>query len=427
MFLQKKTAPKIVAGAMLNFSYFNIFYFKIKSFVSFRCVATRVYPILPDGQRGGVCSLLPWTIIFCKLPNMKNILAIDIGAGTMDVLCYDPEEEMHYKAVVKSPVRTMAETIIATAGNLLVSGVEMGGGPVTAALKERAQTADVKISSSAAATLHHDPARVNAMGIEVISDETVGTVVNDPGFTQVELQDIDERRIQKIVEGFGLPFEFEAVAVCAQDHGAAPAGVSHLEFRHNLFKQRLDQRPYPHTLMFTKETLPNEFNRLKAIAQAAARLPTQKVYVMDSGMAAILGSSLDPSTRNKSTLMVLDVATSHTVGAVLTDGMLQASFEYHTHDITLERLERLIKDLPEGELSHSQILAEGGHGAYLREAPGRDAVETIVATGPKRRLLSASRMPITWGAPWGDNMMTGCVGLLEAMFRREKKSSLGLF
>jgi uncharacterized protein (DUF1786 family) len=366
-------------------------------------------------------------IFFCKLLNMKNILTIDIGAGTMDLLCYDPQEEMHYKAVVKSPVRTTAATIIDTTGNLLISGAEMGGGPVTAALIERAKTADVKISSSAAATLHHDPARVNAMGIAVISDETAGTMVNAPGYTQVELQDIDERRIQKIVEGFGLPFEFEAVAVCAQDHGRAPAGVSHLEFRHNLFKQRLDQHPCPHAMMFTPETIPHEFNRLKSIALAAARLPTRKVYVMDSGMAAILGSSLDPSTRNKSTLMVLDVATSHTVGAVLTNGVLQASFEYHTHDITLERLEQLLNDLPEGKLRHAQILAEGGHGAYLREAPGRDAIEAIVATGPKRRLLAPSRMPITWGAPWGDNMMTGCVGLLEAMFRLEKKSSLGLF
>ena len=148
---------------------------------------------------------------------------------------------------------------------------------------------------------------------------------------------------------------------------------------------------------------------------------------MDSGMAAILGASLDPATRSHKTIMVLDVATSHTVGAVLTNGILQASFEYHTHDITLDRLEQLMKDLPEGKLSHAQILAEGGHGAYLKEAPGGDAVEAIVATGPKRRLLSGSNLPITWGAPWGDNMMTGCVGMLEALYRRRNKTPLGLF
>ncbi len=357
---------------------------------------------------------------------MKNILAIDIGAGTMDVLCHVPEEKMHYKAVVKSPVRTMATAINATSGNLLVTGVEMGGGPVTAALEERARTADVKISESAAATIHHDPARVKAMGLEIIPDEAADALMRDDGYTEIALQDIDPQRIQQIVEGFGLPFDFGAVAVCAQDHGAAPPGVSHLEFRHNLFKARLDRQPYPHTLLFTPKSLPTEFNRLRAIALSAARLPTDEVYVMDSGMAAILGASLDPALRAKQTVMVLDIATSHTVGAVLTGGELQGHFEYHTHDINLARLERLLEDLPAGRLSHDQIIAEGGHGAYLRGAPGYDAVEAIVATGPKRRLMAESRLPVTWGAPWGDNMMTGCVGLLEAMMRKQG-GSIGLF
>lgn len=372
-------------------------------------------------------ALLPLPLIFCKLDAMKNILAIDIGAGTMDVLCHVPKENMHYKAVVKSPVRTMATAINDTVGDLLVSGVEMGGGPVTTALKKRAQSATVTLSTSAAATLHHDPARVTAMGMHIVADEKIDGLVQNSGYSPIKLQDIDPHRIQQIVEGFGLPFEFEAVAVCAQDHGVAPPGVSHLEFRHDLFKRRLDKQPYPHTLLFTPDELPGAFNRLNAIARAAAQLPTQQVYVMDSGMAAILGASLDASVRQKKTFMVLDIATSHTVAAVLTDGRLQGSIEYHTHDISLNRLEQLIEDLPEGKTNHAQIIAEGGHGAYLKETPGFSSIEAIVATGPKRRLLSDSRLPITWGAPWGDNMMTGCVGLLEAISRRRSKRSLDLF
>ena len=219
------------------------------------------------------------------------------------------------------------------------------------------------------------------------------------------------------MEGFGLPFEFAAVAVCAQDHGAAPPGVSHLEFRHRLFKTRLDAQPYPHTLLFDTRQLPVEFNRLGAIAQSVGRFPTEKVFVMDSGMAAILGASLDPALLHRRTFMVLDIATSHTVAAVLSQAELHGSFEYHTHDITLERLEQLMLALPEGKLKHDQILAEGGHGAYMRSSVGYDRLEAIVATGPKRRLLARSRLPITWGAPWGDNMMTGCTGLIEAMRR----------
>jgi uncharacterized protein (DUF1786 family) len=358
---------------------------------------------------------------------MPNYLTIDIGAGTMDVMCYVPEEKMHYKAVVQSPVRTLARKIEATSGDLVVTGMEMGGGPVTAALQARAQTHRVVMSASAAATLHHDLSRVEAMGIGIVDDVKANRMTRDTAFTRVTLGDLEPDRIRGIVESFGLPFEFAAIAVCAQDHGVAPPGVSHLDFRHKLFKKRLDQQPYAHTLLYAHDELPTEFNRLKSIAHIATQLPTQGVYVMDSGMAAITGASLDPSLKGKKTFMVLDIATSHTVGAVIEDGALSASFEYHTHDITLERLEHLLKELPEGRLEHARILSEGGHGAYLRHAPGYDRVEAIVATGPKRRLMATSHLPLTWGAPWGDNMMTGCVGLLDALGRKLKQPGLDVF
>ena len=358
---------------------------------------------------------------------MSNYLMIDIGAGTMDIMCQVPEENMHYKAVVQSPVRTVGAAIAATHGDLLVTGAEMGGGTVTEALKARARKANVVMSSSAATTIHHDPDRVKSMGIQIVTDQEVVDFKRNPKYTPITLQDIDPLRIRQIVEGFGLPFEFEAVAICAQDHGVAPAGISHLDFRHHLFKVELDKQPYPHTLLYLPDSLPGEFNRLKSIARDASGLPTRKVYVMDSGMAAIAGAAMDASLQNKAVVMVLDIATSHTVGAVLGYGELMGSFEYHTHDITLERLEDLIRDLPEGKLNHKRILAEGGHGAYLRNAPGFDSVEAIVATGPKRRLLTHSKLPITWGAPWGDNMMTGCVGLLKAVMHKEDGRPLDLY
>ena len=44
----------------------------------------------------------------------------------------------------------------------------------------------------------------------------------------------------------------------------------------------------------------------------------------------------------------------------------------------------------------------------------------IITTGPKRRLVEGSRLPFVFGAPLGDNMMTGTVGLLEAVRRRKE-------
>lgn len=350
---------------------------------------------------------------------MSRILMVDIGAGTMDVLCYDTDTDLHYKAVVKSPVRCVAEAAAAKSGDLLVTGCEMGGGPVTKVLRERAKTDDVVISVSAAATLHHNSEFVKSWNIRIIEDKAADELRADDRYWELTLADIETQRLQQIVDGFGVPFSFQAVAVCAQDHGVPPAGVSHLDFRHNLFKARLDDNPYPHTLLFKADEVPAEMNRLSSIAASACRLPAEEVYVMDSGMAAILGASRDVRAKDRDNIFILDVATSHTVGAALSGDELAGFFEYHTVDITLERLEALLLDLGQGNLNHRQILSEGGHGAYVRNAIGFGDDDVIIATGPKRRLVENSRLPIVFGAPFGDNMMTGTVGMLEAVRRRK--------
>jgi uncharacterized protein (DUF1786 family) len=350
---------------------------------------------------------------------MSRLLMIDIGAGTMDILHYDSETGLHYKAVVKSPVRYLAEKAAAVSGKLLVLGSEMGGGPITQVLLERAKQLEVIMSLSASSTLNHDPAKVKSWGIKLVEDDRADKLRDNPDYTVIMLSDLEPPRIEQIVKSFGVPYDLDAVAICAQDHGVPPPGMSHLDFRHNMFKARLTRKPYPHTLLYKSNEVPETMNRLKSIASSAADLPAAEVYVMDSGMAAILGASLDSSAHGKKTVLLLDIATSHTVGAAMAGEEIAGFFEYHTQDITLEKLEDLLRDLADGKLSHHQILAEGGHGAFLRQAVGFSAIETIVATGPKRKLLAESRLPIEFGAPWGDNMMTGTVGLLEAL-RRHK-------
>jgi uncharacterized protein (DUF1786 family) len=350
---------------------------------------------------------------------MSRFLLVDIGAGTMDILYYDDTTDLHYKAVVQSPVRTLAEKAQNLPGNLLVTGCEMGGGPITEVLKKRAEEAQVVMSVSAAATLHHSLENVRNWGITVVEDAEIDVYRAENHFNTLKLADMDIERIKQLVEGFGVSFSFDFVGICAQDHGIPPEGRSHLDYRHTLFKKRLDINPFPHALLYKKEEVPSTLNRLNSIAETASVLPVDEVYVMDSGMAAILGATRDREAQQKDNILVLDVATSHTVGATLTGGEITGSFEYHTHDITLERLDSLIVDLADGKLTHKKILLEGGHGAYCRKASGFQSVDAIVATGPKRRLLQYSTLPIRFGAPWGDNMMTGTVGLLEAIRRRK--------
>jgi uncharacterized protein (DUF1786 family) len=350
---------------------------------------------------------------------MSKYLMLDIGAGTLDILYYDDESGLHYKAVVKSPVLTLAEKARGLPGNLLVCGSEMGGGPISEILVARARDFQVLMTPSAALTLHHDPERVKALGIRIVDESEANALWATGRYGNLSIGDLEIPRLRHLVEGFGVPFSFDVVGICAQDHGMPPQGVSHLDFRHTLFKLNLDKNPFPHALLYRRDEIPSPLNRLKSIAESATRLPAQEIYVMDSGMAAILGGTLDPRAISKERIIVLDLATSHTLGAALEKGEIAGFFEYHTRDITLHRLESLVIELAEGELVHKKILQQGGHGAYMRKAFGFERNEIILATGPKRRLIEKSRLPVQLGAPLGDHMMTGTAGLLEAIRRRK--------
>jgi uncharacterized protein (DUF1786 family) len=273
-------------------------------------------------------------------------------------------------------------------------------------------------------TLHHDLGKVKALGIQLIDEAEAAALWVTGRYGNLTLGDLEIPRLQGVVESFGVPFSFDVVGVCAQDHGMPPPGVSHLDFRHSLFKLSLDRNPFPHALLYSREEIPPSLNRLKVIAESASALPAHEIYVMDSGMAAILGGSLDPRAISKDRIIVLDLATSHTLGAALENGEIAGFFEYHTRDITLHGLESLIIELADGTLVHQKVLQQGGHGAYLRRAFGFDRNDIILTTGPKRRLIEKSRLPVQLGAPLGDHMMTGTAGLLEAIRRRKGFGSI---
>ena len=350
--------------------------------------------------------------------SVSRFLLLDIGAGTLDLLWYDADSGRHFKAVCRSPVLTKADEARRLHGDILVTGCEMGGGEVSGVLKAKAREARVVMSASSAATVHHDAERVRSFGIRVVPDDEAEDLGRSGGYARLVTGDLDVERIRRLLEGLDVPFAFDVVCACAQDHGVPPPGVSHLDFRHERFRALLEPSPFPESLLYAADRVPGEFNRLRSIARDAAGLPAGEVYVMDSGMAAVLGASLDPEALSCRRLLVLDVATSHTVGAALEEGELCGFFEYHTADVTRERMDGLLEGLAEGSLSHRAILEEGGHGAYIRRSFGMDAVERIVATGPKRGLLEGALPGIRPGAPWGDNMMTGTVGMLEAVHRR---------
>jgi uncharacterized protein (DUF1786 family) len=344
---------------------------------------------------------------------------MDIGAGTMDILFYDSESKIHYKAVVKSPVLRMAEELKNIQGKMFVSGTEMGGGSISDVLKQRAKKYDTIMTKSSAATIHHDLKKVRSFGIQIADEEQVIDLMNNKNYIHIQIGDLEITRLSKIIDGMGIPFSFDVIGICAQDHGNPPYGVSHLDYRHHLFKQRLDKTPYPQSLLFREDEVPETMSRLNSIAKEAKKIPSEEIYVIDSGMAAILGASMDPMARQKERILVLDIATSHTLAAAVEGEEIAGFFEYHTKDITHEKLDSLLIELADGKLDHNSIIQEGGHGAYIRKAFGFQSRELIVATGPKRHLIEQLKIPILLGAPLGDNMMTGTVGVLEAIGRRK--------
>lgn len=349
---------------------------------------------------------------------MSTVLTVDIGAGTMDVLYYDTRTTQAYKAVVRSPLQTVAERVEQLSGDLLVVGCEMGGGRVSGALKQHARNNRVIMSAAAAATINHDRQKVEAFGIEIVSTEEACELQKQGTFSVVELGDIEVQRLQAIIKQFGFSTMIDSVGICAQDHGAAPRGVSHLDFRQQLFKERLQKSSRPENLLYRAAEIPETLTRLRSIATAAKSFTGGDVFVMDSGMAAILGACQDERVRRKKNVLVVDIATSHTLGAAVADEELAGFFEYHTVAVNRPKLEDLLKKLSDGELTHKQVLSEGGHGAYVQSHFGFKNSEAMIITGPKRRLAAGSTLPFLWGAPFGDNMLTGAVGLLEAIRRR---------
>src|SRR5688500_5199191 len=146
-----------------------------------------------------------------------RILAIDVGAGTQDVLLYESDRapENCVKLVVPSQTQLVGRRIraITAAGKPLhLTGTVMGGGASSDAVKDHL-TAGLRVTATPAAarTVHNDLDRVRAAGVEIADDAPPDAVI-------VELMDVDLIGLQAALWPFGVELP-EIVAVAVQDHG----------------------------------------------------------------------------------------------------------------------------------------------------------------------------------------------------------------
>ncbi len=345
---------------------------------------------------------------------MPRCLLLDVGAGTLDVFWLDEENGLRCKAVLVSPVRTLAKEAGRLRVPLIVTGREMGGGEVSRALEQKSRAGRVIITPAAAATISHDLDKVRAMGLELMVEEQALGMCSEPGFSHLELGDIQPERLLRLLAVFDVGREIDEVGICLQDHGRPPVGVSHLLWRAQCFSELLS-RPHlaPAELGFDSTAIPDTFGRMRSAAADAAQLGPGRIFVMDSSLAAVFGTAWQARKEGVERVLVVDVATSHTIVATFAGEKMQGYFELHTRDAGVEIIDGFVDELLAGTLRSEDVLARGGHGSWCRA--GLDAPQAFLAVGPQVRLLSGSRHPFRHSAPLGDSMLAGCAGLLLAM------------
>ena len=99
---------------------------------------------------------------------MARFLAVDVGAGTLDAMFLDTRSGDQFKFVAKSPTRTLAEKIMACKeGEILITGHQMGGGPVTEAIRTKARECRVMMTRSAACFPRYEFAKNKGYGTPV--------------------------------------------------------------------------------------------------------------------------------------------------------------------------------------------------------------------------------------------------------------------
>lgn len=353
-----------------------------------------------------------------------QLLAVDVGTGTQDILLYNTalQPENCFKLVVPSPTMMVAKTVKALAGSggppLLLTGVTMGGGPCHWAVRDYAAAGcDVYATPDAARTFDDDLDNVRAMGVTVVAeDEAAALRRADGALAHVDLHDFDYGLIARTFAGFGVDLAPDGVAVAVFDHGAAPPDVSDRAFRFDYLDERIRARNSLSAFAYPAGEVPPIMTRLRAVAVSAARtgMPSDiPLMIMDTAPAAVLGATLDRRLEGRDRLLVTNVGNFHTLAFRLGPDGIEGVFEHHTGFLNAPKLDRLIRSLADATLRRADVFDDGGHGAlvYCQDSI---QVDEVCVTGPRRGMMHGSTLPTYFAAPYGDMMIAGCFGLVRA-------------
>ena len=346
-----------------------------------------------------------------------RLLALDIGGLTQDILVFDTSQAVGncVKMVMPSPAVRLANKIVAAtkaSRSLFLTGVNMGGGPSKRALINHIKAGlTAYATAEAASTFGDDIDEVTKWGVRIVEE---GDMFQNEGIERVETRDLDLSAIEKALIAFDVEPHLGGIAVAVFDHGAAPAGISDRLFRFQHLHQVTKLRRELIAFAYLDHEIPPHLTRMKAVAKNVEKhIP---LLVMDTPIAAVLGSLEDREVACHAHKLVVNVGNFHTLAFHLQHDSVLGFWEHHTHQLTRDKVEDLVVRLVKGKLSHEEVYNDGGHGCLILES--RKDVPFVSVTGPQRALMSGSNLKPHFAAPHGDMMLTGCFGLVRAFALR---------
>jgi uncharacterized protein (DUF1786 family) len=345
----------------------------------------------------------------------ERILAIDIGAGTMDTLVYDPDQPMEnaVQLVLPSATSLAARRIAAVRAQrrpVFLHGNLMGGYHTTNAVWAHLQAGlAVYATEIAARTVHDDLDLLGSRGIVLTDDPPKDAV-------PVEFRDVDLPRLERTLAAYDVTMP-GTIAIAAQDHGFSPKASNRL-FRFEHWRRYLV--PGSTLVDHIWRTPPEYMTRLLAIQR-----DVPGAIVADTGSVAVLGALEDErvAAAARAGACIVNVGNQHALGLLVRGETLFGVMEHHTEAVDTAKLDGLVTRLVAGTISHDEVFADDGHGALVLEGyRALPPFSYVAITGPNRRLAR----PLGWyeAAPHGAMMLSGCFGLVRGVQRlRERETA----
>ena len=342
--------------------------------------------------------------------NPDRILAIDVGAGTQDILLWEAGQPMenNIKLVLPSWTTVLARRVKQATREgqpVFLTGNLMGGGPLVSAMKRHLRAGyPVYTTPRAALTVRDNLGQVRERGYTIVEEPP-----DAPNLLTLRTRDVDLGALANALAPFGVTVP-ETVAVAVQDHGECLEG-SNRQFRFQLWREFVESGGEMLDLAYREP--PVHYTRMLAVQQ-----DTPGAVLMDTGPAALWGILEDERAvaHQDEGLILVNVGNQHTLGVLLRGERVLGLFEHHTVLMTPDKLAQLVDRLRAGTLTNEEVFDDHGHGAFIGPDYGPGAgFDFVAVTGPQRHLTAG--LGYHFAAPHGDMMLTGCFGLVTAARR----------